>query len=523
MAEAGIAVQRSGTAQIVSTAGPIGGWNTRDAIDGMAAEDAIQLDNLFPAVGKCELRGGYEDYVSSGIGSDNVETLGTLVVGSTEHFWCATDAKIYEITNGGSPADRTGAATITVDRWQWTVFADSTAPTAPTLLLVNGTDQPLKWTGSGNVASWSPTGPTVTSLIGVHVFKNRVFAWEKNSRDFWYGDVGQIPGTMVRFPLSGIRGAQGNLLFMATWTRDGGAGPDDFAVFVTDAGSVIVYAGTWPGGGTATWNLVGVYQIPRPLGIRAWANVLGDLLIATESDYVLLSEALAKAGVVTEATKMAGAVTAAAALYRSNYGWQVLVHPRGQKIICNVPLQTNAQYHQHVINTQTRAGCRFTGWDFRCFAVFNGNLYGGGSGKVYRCDEGRVDDATGSAVAIQVRAKQAFTAMGAPGRVKRVTAVRPLLRVSETLTATYTLAVDYADKDGATVASAGSASSSPAWDDPLWDVAYWSLETQAAVQRKWRMLGGRGAAFSVGITVDIKNQALEWLSTDYLVEAAGRI
>lgn len=524
MAEAPLPVQRSGTAQIVSLPGPVGGWNTRDAVDSMPAEDAIQLDNLFPAVGKVELRGGYEDYVSSGIGADNVETLGTLVVGSTEHFWCATDNSIYEITNGGSPADRTGAATITVDRWQHTVFADSSAPTAPTLLLVNGTDAPLKWTGSGNVAAWVPTGPgTIANLIGVHVFKNRVYAWEKNSRDFWYGELGQIPGAMTRFPLSGIRGAQGNLLFMATWTRDGGAGPDDYAVFVTDAGSVIVYQGTWPGGGTATWSLVGVYQIPRPLGIRAWANVLGDLLIATDSDYVFLSEAIQRAGLTTEATKLAGAMASASAQYRSNYGWEIVVHPRGNKILCNVPLETNAQYQQHVINIQTRAACRFTGWPMRTFAVFNGNLYGGGSGKVFRLDEGRVDDATTTAAAIQVRAKTAFTDVGAPGIQKRVTAVRPLLRVSETLTATYTLAVDFQDRDGAVVSSAGSAPSSPAWDDPLWDAAFWSTETQATTQRRWRMLGGRGSDFSVGLVTNVKNQALEWLSTDYLLERAGRI
>ena len=522
MAEGGIAVQRSGPAQIVSLPGPVGGWNTRDAVDSMPPEDAIQLDNLFPAVGKVELRGGYEDYVSSGIGSDDVETLATLQVGSTEYFVACTDNKVWEITNGGSPADRTGAATITVDRWQTTVFAASSAPTAPTLLMVNGTDAPLQWTGSGNVSAWVPTGPTIANLIGVHSFKNRVFAWEKNSRDFWYSVLGAFTGALTRFPLSGIRGGQGNLLFMASWTRDGGAGPDDFAVFVTDTGSVIVYAGTDPSA-SATWSLVGVYQIPRPLGIRAWANVLGDLLIATEADYVFLSEALQKAGVTTEATKLAGAMQAAAALYRSNYGWQVLVHPRGNKILSNVPLQTNAQYEQHVMNVQTRAAGRFTNWSMRTFGVFNGNLYGGGDGKVYRLDIGRVDDATGAAAAIPVRVKTAFTDFGVPGRQKRVTAVRPLLRVSETLTATYTLAVDFADKDGAVVASEGSGATSPAWDDPLWDVAFWSTETQAQTQRRWRMLGGRGSDFSVGLTVDVKNQALEWLSTDYLLESAGRI
>ena len=131
MAEPGIGQQRSGTSAIVSQPGPVGGWNTRDAIDSMPPEDALQLDNLFPAIGKVELRGGYEDYVASGIGSDDVETLMSLQVGATEYFLAATNNQMWEITNGGSPANRTGAATITVDRWQHTVFAASSAPTAP--------------------------------------------------------------------------------------------------------------------------------------------------------------------------------------------------------------------------------------------------------------------------------------------------------------------------------------------------------------------------------------------------------
>jgi len=521
MAEPGIAQQRSGTAQIVSLPAPVGGWNTRDAIDSMAPEDAIQIDNMFPDIGRVQLRGGYQTYVAASIGSDNVETLAALQVGSAERFACATNSKWYNITNGGSPVDITGGATITVDRWQTTIFADSGAPTAPTLLMVNGTNAPLKWTGTGNVAAWVPTGPTIANLIGVHAFKNRVFAWEKDSRDFWYGALGAIPGALTRFPLSGIRGAQGNLLFMATWTRDGGAGPDDYAVFVTDGGFVIVYQGTDPSIATA-WTIVGVYQIPRPLGIRAWANVLGDVLIATEADYVFLSDAIQAAGLITQATKLAGAMREAAPRYRGNYGWQVTVHARGNKILCSVPIETNAQYEQHVINTQTRAACRFTGWPMRCMAVFAGDLYGGTLGKVYKLDIGRADDADGTPTAIAVRVKTAFTNFETP-RLKHVTAVRPLLRVSETLTASYTLAVDFADKDGSVVSSIGTPAAVPLWDVALWDSAYWSLEATAVPSRRWQMLGGRGSDFSVGLTVNIRDQKLEWLSTDYLVEAAARI
>jgi hypothetical protein len=474
---------------------------------------------MVPTVGKVELRKGFEDYVSGSIGSDNVEMLAALKVGATEYFVCGTNNKIYEITNGGAPADRTGAAVITTDRWQWSVFAASAAPTAPNLLMCNGTDQPLLWTGAGNVAAWSPTGPTVANLIGVHVHKNRVYVWEKNSRDFWYSSLGAFTGAFTRFPLSGIRGGQGNLLFMATWTRDGGNGPDDYAAFVTEAGNVIIYSGTDPGV-AASWQLVGVYTIPRPLGIRCWQNVLGDLAIATDSDIVFLSEAIQEGGVTTNATKLSGAMRTASATYRTNYGWELMLHPRGERLYCNVPITTNSVYHQYVVETQTRGVCRFTGWNMRCFGLFAGNLYGGGSGKVYRLDIGRSDDADGTPTAIELRARTAFYSLGTAGQ-KQVTASRLLMKVSETLTAGYRMSIDFSDTEPTALSSTGTGGVSPVWDTALWDSSYWETQVTSSTARGWRAVGGRGTDFSLGIYANVREQAVEWLSTDYMVAPAG--
>jgi hypothetical protein len=517
-----LAAQRAGTAQIVSLPGPLGGWNTRDAINAMDAADAIELTNLFPGVAGVAVRGGYETHVASGIGSATVETLAALTVGATEHFLCGTNGKIWNITNGASPVDITGAATITEDRWRWTTFAPSASPTAPVVIFTNGTDTPLTWGGAGNVAAWAPTGPTAAAILGVASFKNRLYCWELNSRDFWYGEIGALTGTFTRFPLSGIRGAQGNLIAMATWTRDGGAGPDDFAAFITDQGSVIVYAGYWPGGGEATWSLVGVYTIPRPLGPDAWAPLLGDIVIATDADYISMSEAIQAGGVTTAASKLSGAIQADSASYRANAGWQMIAYPRGDKLLCNIPIAVGTRYNQHVWNMQTRAGCLFTGWNMNVLGTWRGNLYGGGLGKVYRLDVGLSDDAGGTPTRIPVRARCAYTDLGAPG-IKRVSAVRPLLRVSDTLRANYALGVDYADQALVPLNSTGTSGTSSAWDDPLWDAAYWSLESQARLDMRWRMLGGRGVTFAAGLSVDILDQRLTWISTEYLVERAARI
>ena len=505
----------AGRSRIQSIPAPVGGWNTRDPVASMERTDARTLDNLWPLRGKVMLRRGYEDYITTGIGSDNVETLITLKSGGTEHFVATTNNKVWEITNAGSPSDRTGAATITVDRWQWTVFADSGTPTTPTVLAVNGTDAPWQWTGSGNIAAWAPTGPTAASLVGVHVHKNRVYAWEADTRDFWYGSLGAIPGAMTRFPLSGIRGIQGNLLFMATWTRDAGDGPDDYAVFVTDQGSAIIYAGTDPGTASA-WQIVGVYRIPRPLSVRAWAQIGGDLVVATESDYVTFSQAIAGAGLTFQPSKLVGALTDAVELYRANYGWELVVWPEGSMLLSNVPLNTNSEYQQHVINTETRAAARFTGWPFRTFGVFDGKLYGAGSGAVYRCASGFSDDADGTPVSIKARASTAWTNFGSPGN-KQVTALRLMVQASQDFGFAARVMAEFRDQILLPTQTESDAADLPEWDVPDWDTVFWATAPGSRLNRSWRAASGRGTYFSVAVAFDAKEQAYDWLTTDYLV------
>jgi hypothetical protein len=400
-------------------------------------------------------------------------------------------------------------------------------------LAVNGTDAPWKYDGTTH-AAWSPTGPTVANLIWVHSCKNRVFAGEVNSRDFWYGALGAIPGTMTRFPLSGIRGAQGNLLYMCTMTRDTGSGPDDYAIFVTQEGQVIVYAGTDPGD-AAAWSIVGVYQIPRPLqSRRSWAQLFGDVVIATELDYIFLSAALQESGaVILTPSLLTGAMQSEAGKYADNYGWEFVVHEPDNVLISNVPRETNTQYIQHVFNLQTRAPSRFTGWNFRCFGKFNGKLYAGGNNAVYRLFGGRSDDSSSTETQIPLRAQTAWTDLQSAD-IKRIQAIRPLIRSAGAFTYGAEVGVDFQDPQVTALASNGPAGATTLWGDTaatttLWgDTAatttYWAgtPTVGASTAREWRLLGGRGSDFCLGIASNVKDQIIDWLSTDYKINLVGR-
>ena len=47
-----------------SVPAPIGGWNTRDALEAMEPTDAVTLDNWFPTTGKLTVRKGYDAHAT---------------------------------------------------------------------------------------------------------------------------------------------------------------------------------------------------------------------------------------------------------------------------------------------------------------------------------------------------------------------------------------------------------------------------------------------------------------------------
>jgi hypothetical protein len=76
-----LARSRQRRALAVSVQAPIGGWNTRDSLDDMKPEDAVQLDNWFPGLGSCAIRGGTSSY-ATGLGAA-VKTLAEFNAGSS--------------------------------------------------------------------------------------------------------------------------------------------------------------------------------------------------------------------------------------------------------------------------------------------------------------------------------------------------------------------------------------------------------------------------------------------------------
>src|SRR6185436_18207516 len=145
---------------------------------------------------------------------------------------------------------------------------------------------------------------------------------------------------LLEFPLGSEATKGGYLLAMASWTRDGGSGVDDFAVFITSEGEAIVYQGTNPSSAT-TWAKIGSYVIGRPLGRRCVMQYGAECVVITENGIFPLSSLLQSGDERAKfalSYKIQNAIVNAARAYGPNFGWKAITFPAYDAVLVNVPI-----------------------------------------------------------------------------------------------------------------------------------------------------------------------------------------
>ena len=495
-----------------STPAPVGGWNARDSIDQMDEDEAVSLDNFFPGFGKVSLRNGSSSY-ATGLGAD-VFTLSEFNAGASRKLIAGANGAIWDISSAGAGSSlKTG---FSENKWQWAQFDDASGGSR--MGLVNGTDAPQIYNGTTVTGmTVSSTGLTVSTLIGVNVHKNRSYFWTGTSQDFYYSATNALGGVLTKFPLGRVSGFGGNLLTMGTWSVDGGDGLNDLAVFVMTSGDVIVYNGSNPGDAN-DWSLVGIYRIGAPLGVRGVVKAGRDLVVMSKDGYVPLSKVLPTGrtqGELALSDKIRGAVQEAGQAYSANFGWQAIHYPRGNMALFNVPT-SGTKFDQHVVNTTTGAWCKFTGWNARCFGLYNDRLYFGHNGTVYLADTGTAD---GSA-AISGDGQGAWTYFRRRNQLKRLTLAKVLGSATGTLPYTLGIGADFRDSQISVTASTPSVAGGE-WDSSDWDTTDWPVEE--TVFDGWGSAGAIGYNFSPRLRVSSSTQGFDWYSTAYAFEAGGII
>ena len=178
---------------------------------------------------------------------------------------------------------------------------------------------------TGSYTTIGITGVDSSTFIGVNLFKNRLYFTQKDTLNCWYLPVDSIGGAASPLYFGSIARNGGYLQAMGTWTLDAGQGADDYAVFVTSMGEVIVYNGTDPST-IATWALKGVWQLGQTFSRRCFFKWSGDLLLLTQDGLVPLASALQSSRLdprVNLTDKIYFPISQAASLYFDQFGWQI--------------------------------------------------------------------------------------------------------------------------------------------------------------------------------------------------------
>lgn len=490
---------------------PVGGWDTESALADMPPENAIVLDNWFPDTDDVQLRRGFAEH-ATGMTGEVGSLMEYIPTTGTGELFAGNGTSIFDVSSAGA----VGAAVVTGmsnARWQHTQISTSAGHF---LFAVNGADTPRTYNGTTWAAA-SVTGPTAANLIWTNNHQRRLWFGEEQSMSAWYFPVNTISGTAQEFPMGALAKRGGYIMAMGTWTRDGGDGADDVAVFLTSEGQAILFVGVDPSS-SSTWDLIGVFDIGKPIGRRCMIKAGADLIMITQDGFVAASSILQADRSQTERVAISRqinrAVNDAARSFGTNFGWEPFIYPKGQMLIFNVPI-SGTQSHQYVFNTITNKPCRFTGIDAVCWGILNDNAYFGGlDGKVYLFDTGNADNGTN----IEGNATQAFNYLGSRAREKRFSRVECLFQSGGNPNASIDMNVDFSIKS-APLNSVASPSTDAKWGIAKWGIDKWSSASQ--VYRGWRAVRGNGRAASIRVRVSSGTARPSWVASNIIYTNGG--
>ena len=498
------------TARTYSLPAPYAGWNARGNIAAMKQTEAIQMDNIFPGIQTVSIRKGYVDWATA-----CPETISSLMPYNgltTSKLFAATAAGIYDVTSAGA----IGAAAVACTGAFYESVNIATAG-GNFLFAVNGVDLAKSYNG----AAWAVPVITVANSANwnyVTLHKKRIWAVEKETMKLWYLPTESIAGAATVYPVGALFKKGGYVVAIGSWTLDSGSGSDDMFVIATSNGEIAVYQGTDPAS-SATWALVGVFDVPRPVGTKCFLDYGGDLLYLSMSGIIPMSK-LVQSVVVDRSSELSynidGAFLLATETYSSVIGWQMVLHKRAGFLLVNVPATQNTVSYQFVMNTVTKAWCRFTGWNASCWADFNGDIYFASDKTV--CLAWNSTSDAGNPITGTVY--QAYSPLGYGGQ-KEVSLCRPNFNLSAAAQFAMALDADFQTFGGQTVFTYNPGSAGGIWDTSLWDSGIWDA-LGSSYESKWTTIPGNlGYLHSLRLQITTSSGNFDWTSTNYAFRPAG--
>lgn len=503
---------------------PIGGLNGRDPIQDMPVSDAYRMDNIFPGTSRVYSRNGYIKYSSAALGAP-VQALEVFAGGSGDKLLAFANDKIFDASNAVAVQIRTGL----LNALPSTAMFSNAADNSQHMIIVNGQNVPMHYDGAA-ITDLTITGVngSPTTLNSVYTFKSRLFFSQKDRLGFYYLPVGQIQGAVSYFDLAQVAKLGGYLVAIASVSQgDAGDTPQDYAVFITSKGELIVYSGNDPSV-AANWQLAGRYYAAEPIGKKCAINYGAELVILTKEGAVGFSDirAAGSKGAGSSGQGLYAALTAKLGRYFSDLspnkdvpGWMGMQYISTDGwFLLNAPASSaiSGDYYQFVMNTRTKAWCRFTGWNGLCFAVFKGNLYFGRyDGYIAQGDYGRLDDTAN----INFDCKCAYNyfedGRGGGQLTKHFQWAALTVSCDGTPPLSGKLSVDFVEDQPDYVSIAATPDGTP-WDVGYWDTAEWG--TDERTQRFIITLNKGGVCGSLWLRGSLKGINFAWYATQYVLQ-----
>lgn len=530
------AAQRPVSTQ-TSLPAPTRGWNARDGLAEMDPLDAVEMVNYFPGTTSVMLRGGSTNY--SGALTGQVDTLIAYSGGEDDQLIGITIGNTYTVNSttnvlgtdtGDTIVTGTGDSIImsisvttsgfvsTNARFQYVNFTTSGGSY---ICIVNGEDRYAVYDGTTwHIDTDGPpydiTGVDSRTLISINNFKNRLWFVETGTLKAWYLPVNAIGGAAASLDMSSLCSEGGYLMAMGTWTLDAGYGVDDYAVWITNRGEVLVWRMTDPTDANTIF-LIGVWKIGAPIGRRCMTKWKGDLLIITHDGLVPLAQALQSSRLdprVNLTDNIQRAISHSISLYGQNFGWEVIVYPRENALVLNVPVQEGQNQLQYVMNTITGKWGLFRNWNANCWCLYQDELYYGGNNMIVKAWTG-YDDLEEP---IDATVLQAFNYFGMKGRQKRWVMMRPTLLVNGAPEIQGDIKTDYdmspPESNLNTVPIVGAL-----FDISVFDVAQFAPDP--ALANRWQGARGVGYAGAVRLASSTTGFSIEWVSTELVMEGGS--
>lgn len=407
--------------------------------------------------------------------------------------------------SGATPSDYNGTYVITKTGASTFTYVMSTTPASNATVV-------------GSYTITGITGVNSNTFVNVNLFKNRLYFCQNNSLKFWYLDVEAISGPATDFDLGAFYRNGGYLQAMGTWTLDAGYGVDDFAVFVSSMGEILVYQGFDPSDPN-NWAMKGLWQMGQTFTRRCFFKWGGDLLLLTQDGLLPLTSALQSDRLdprINLTDKIYYAVSLACSAYANNFGWQINYLAEANMLILSIP--TNDGMEQYVMNTINKSWARFTGIEAYCFTVSGDqDMHFGGNGYVGLYFTGYSDNNAN----ITATAQQAYNYFDSRGQLKRFTLVRPIFQTDRGLpTVLCGISTDFD-----TVPLTNQLAFNPAtvnsgiWDNAKWDQKNWG--GGLVTTKYWQGVTGTGFAASINLNVASQGIDFHWASVDYVMERGG--